>query len=153
MSLDDESHVYKIISICNDNRYEVEFDLQCLALSNIIQEQLRLDPTSRAFEVKDVPEETLRSIQQYLNHHQGKAPEPIVAPLKSKKMSDVTNAFDAAFVDKIYLDGAGDAQFRALGNAALLLNIKPLFELVCAKWASLVIGLPLDQAKQVFAGK
>ncbi len=94
--------------------------------------------------------DVLAAIVDYLNHYKGKEPQIVERPLKSRNMADVVaDPFDATFIDKVAETNLQNLYDLIMG--ALLMDIRGLIHLGCAKVASLIKGLPLDKIKPALA--
>jgi len=148
MSLDDEvsDSGYQIVGA----NCSIQIPFSTIKLSLKIQDQLQRDPNSTLF-TTELDQETLENVKNYLVNKNGVEPAPIAAPIPvtTKTTSEaVKDKWDADFIDQVY--ASGSKNLRSLSNAALLLNIKSLYDLCCCKWAILIKGLPVEQAKKVF---
>ena len=147
-SLDDstqsEPQMIKLYS--KDNEY-IEVNKAYLVESGLITTSLEHEPEATDLRLEIPKVDTLKLIQQYVEHHKGKI-EPIVEkPLRHKEMSKNTNEWDAQFVDNIEKTSLN--QLYELIAAANYLNMQPLLMLCCAKVASLIKGHPVENLRTI----
>jgi hypothetical protein len=88
----------------------------------------------------DVSSAALERLHSYLEHHQGAPPSTAIArPLRSRDMHDVTDAWDAAYVDDLWTT-LPRRDFYALLHAAHHHGIQCLLELLAARVAAAIKG-------------
>jgi S-phase kinase-associated protein 1 len=117
-------------------------------LSNLVKTSVEQDSEATEIPVPSVRQDILRRVVEYLRHHQGKEPPLPEKPLRSKNMKETCagHPWDADFIDAIAVKRQ---DLYDLILAANYMDIKSLLHLGCAKVASLVRGVPLDQIKRV----
>lgn len=95
----------------------------------------------------DLPYRTLIQIGAYLQHHQGREPQPVAAPLRVTALKAIVpDAWDATFIDDVFAHCKQDLYDLILG--AMQLQIDGLFHLGCIKIASLIKNQPYEIAWQ-----
>lgn len=95
-----------------------------------------MNGTDQIIQIPEVGATDLSKILLYCEYHRSSNPPSIPKPLKSNKMSDLVDAFDAQFVDSLSTD-----EISALLIAANYMDIYSLVELLCAKLATLIKGI------------
>lgn len=101
--------------------------------------------SDQAIPLEEVNEETLKLVIEYLNHYAGTPPTEIEKPIKSNDIKDLTDKFSADFVDALSLESLVD-----LTSAANYMEIQPLLDLTCAKFASMVKDKNEDEIFKTF---
>lgn len=115
-------------------------------ISKLVENALEGDQSATDIPVPGVADDILALIVNYMNEHKGVEEKLIEKPLRSKIMSEVTTAADAAFIDSV---GEKRQQLYDLILAANYMNIVGLLHLGCAKVASLIKGQPLEKIKEI----
>ena len=83
----------------------------------------------------------------WLQQHNGEQPPPIRYPIRSSRMSHVVDKWNATFIDQLWIDGKRD--LYDLTVVAFYLEIPWLFDLACAKIASLIKGKPYGEIVEI----
>ena len=96
--------------------------------------------------IPDIRGDILKIVIEYLEHYATTEPKEIIKPLPSNNLSDVTDEWDVAFLNKIDLDATFD-----LINAANYMDIKSLLDLSCAKIASIMKGKSAEEIRNMFS--
>jgi len=100
---------------------------------------------SAAFELKQVPPDTLEHVVKYLGHHKGKEPDPLPCPVRGVSLSqNVHDQWDATFMD----DFDKKTVFEII-LAANHMDIKSLLHLGCAKIAMLIKQLDQTEINRI----
>jgi S-phase kinase-associated protein 1 len=151
LGLDSDESVQKIINIRakseddqNPNKYPYhKISRKALCLSTIIDAAFQGDSEETEYEF-DLKPDMMELIIEWLTKHDGKAPEPVKKPIRSKNISEiVSDPWDATFLSKL-----PKAQLYELTKAANFLDIKPLLDICAAKIASIIKGVPLEKAEE-----
>jgi len=95
--------------------------------------------------LQNIDGETLGHIVQFLKEHNGTEPPLPEKPVKSKDMKDVTTEWMAKFIDDIV--NKDITQLYKVISAANYLFINSLLHICCAKVASMLKGIPIDEIK------
>ncbi len=96
----------------------------------------------------DYSTDVLQLLVMYVESHKLQIPPLPRKPLVSNKMADNTNCkFDAWFVD---VCDSKTHQLADLTHLANFWNLSGLLQLLCAKYASKMRSVPLDQFKKCF---
>lgn len=122
-------------------------------LSGMLKGLLQTNPNAPEIEIKQIDKETLQKIVEYLEHYRDKEPVEIQRPLPTNDLKDVTNEWDAKFVD--YDKSENVEKLLKLMLAANFMDIHSLRLLTCAKFATFIrtknnndlkqlLGIPLD---------
>mmetsp|Transcript_683 Transcript_683/g.852 ORF Transcript_683/g.852 Transcript_683/m.852 type:complete len:181 (-) Transcript_683:82-624(-) len=150
--LDEELKDDEKITLVSKDSKSIQVVKKYAFISQVIKTSLENDSDSKNLPIMGVMAETLESIVEYMNHHQGTEPAIIDKPLRNKKMSEnVKDKWDAPFID-----GITEKSKQALYDlilAANYMDIKALLHLGCAKVASLIKGQPLEKIKEILDPK
>ena len=92
----------------------------------------------------NVKSEVLGKVIEFCKYHVEKPMNDIEKPLKSAKMSEVVDAWDAKFVD------IEQELLFELILAANYMDIKPLLDLTCATVASMIKGKTPEEIRKTF---
>eukprot|EP01084_Bolivina_argentea_P295481 508725_1 len=112
-----------------------EISKKCVQLSKFVATILDGRRDATQIEIHQVPSETLRYVLEYLHHHNGKEPDPLPCPVRSKHMSEmVSDQWDA-----IWINAFDKETIFEIIKAANYMDIKSLMNLGCAKIATFVI--------------
>jgi hypothetical protein len=96
----------------------------------------------------NVDSQTLTYLAQYLRHHRGIAPAPILKPIRSCTMSAICpDAWDAVFIDQV-LQRSGKLILYELTSVAHDLQVESLLSLCCAKIATLIKNRPYIELRR-----
>jgi S-phase kinase-associated protein 1 len=145
-SLDSEEPPRTILLKDRTNQ-SIEVSVKMACISKLVA--MALDNDKEATEVPlDVSGPVLKLIAAYMTYHGGVEPPIVEKPLKSKLMKEVTNPWDAEFIDEI---GQEKQALYDLILAANYMDIKSLLHLGCAKVASLIKGQPLEKIKEILS--
>lgn len=158
LGLDDNSS--RIIHIRSSEGIEVPISIQNCKLSKMLTNTLDNDPTLSVIpcpmydpktltneqKASFVSTETLRNIVEYLNHHKGVAVEkPPQKPLRTNDMKvALSDTWDAEFITRL------TPKRQPLYDIILAANyfgIECLIQVGCCKFASLLRGRNLEQAR------
>jgi S-phase kinase-associated protein 1 len=122
----------KTLILTSKDGKKFEISRKNALLSKVIENLLVDYSDDEAIPMMEVDEETLKLVLNYLNHCNGVAQEEIEKPIKSQKMSEVTEEWFAKFVDDLTLD-----ELVNVTSAANYMEIPSLLDLTCAKLASM----------------
>lgn len=125
----------EIITLVGKDKVEVKVSRCDAGLSSMVTAALKEDPGAKKVPIAEVEGDTLKLIVEYLERQQGTAPIEIKKPLRSSIMRELVDPEDAA-----YIDAMPRQDLFHVVNAANVMGIEPLFQLGCAKVASLVKG-------------
>ena len=139
----DESSTLTLVS---KDGVSIEVDRKDAFISTLVKTSLEADAAATEVPIPSVESSVLLKVVEYMKHHKGVEPEPVEKPLRSKKMREVCDAWDADFIDGI---GENRQQLYDLILAANYLDITGLLHLGCAKVASLIKGQPLEKIKDI----
>lgn len=96
----------------------------------------------------DLSHRTLIQVCAYLQHHRGREPQPVAAPIRATTLKTIVpDAWDATFIDDVFAHCKQDLYELILG--AMKLQIDGLLHLGCIKIASLIKNQPYEIAWQV----
>eukprot|EP01084_Bolivina_argentea_P110636 197500_1 len=110
-----------------------QINRNCAELSKFVTTILESCADATEIEIRQVPPETLGYVLEYLQHHNGKEPDPLPCPVRSIHMSRiVTDQWDA-----IWIDAFDKKTIFEIILAANYMDIKSLLHLGCAKIATL----------------
>jgi S-phase kinase-associated protein 1 len=95
--------------------------------------------------LSNIDGKTLNLIVKFLKEHNGVEPPLPEKPVKSKDMKEITTEWMANFVDDIVKDNK-ESLYKVI-SAANYLFINSLLHICCAKIASMIKGIPLEEIK------
>ena len=95
--------------------------------------------------VPSITGEVLKKVIEWLIHWKDEEPKAIAKPLPSANLKDVTEEWNADFINVTELPTNYD-----IINAANYMDIKPLLELSCARVASLMKNKTVEQIREFF---
>ena len=110
----------------------------------MVKNILENDPTTTEIPLPNCDGATLERIVQFILFHGHELPPPIEKPLRSKQMNENVSQWDADFIE-----GDDEYVFTTL-LAANYMDVKPVFDLGCAKVASEMKGKSVDEIKARF---
>jgi S-phase kinase-associated protein 1 len=102
--------------------------------SILIKTSLEKDHSSTEINLPDVSSPILSKICDFMTHHAKEPMSVIEKPLKSAEMKDLVSKFYAEFCNQ-----ERDTLFKMI-LAANYMDIKPMFDLCCAKVGSIIKG-------------
>jgi S-phase kinase-associated protein 1 len=136
------------ITLVASDKVRITIPRKHVVTCGMIMTALSMEFTAEEVPIPGVVGRILLFIAKYLGHYEGKVGDTVAKPLRSKVMKEVTNAFDAEFIDTI---GESRQDLYDLILAANYLEIKALLHLGCAKVASLIKGQPLEKIKDILS--
>jgi S-phase kinase-associated protein 1 len=155
LSLDNEVNQNEnevITLISNDNiRFECTFnEIKCSnmlvsAFTDIKNNEIKNNDDNN-ITLSNIDGKTLKYIVQFLKQHNGVEPSLPEKPVKSKDMKEITTEWIANFIDEIVKDDK-EYLYKVI-SAANYLFINSLLHICCAKIASMIKGIPLDEINQ-----
>jgi hypothetical protein len=110
------------------------------------EESLNIDKHNNEILLSNIDSETLGYIVQFLKEHNGTEPALPEKPVKSKEMKEITTEWMAKFIDDIV--NKDITILYKVVSAANYLFINSLLHICCAKIASMLKGIPIDQIKE-----
>lgn len=143
MGLDDTTPSHQTITLISKDQQRFELTMLECSLSQLITTALSHDTECHEIAV-DFNGEVVDWVVRFLKQHNGVNPPTIEQPLRSKNMNDVTTEYCASFVADLC---KRRMLFYKVIELANYLDIPGLLHLCCAKIASLVRGIPLEQIK------
>jgi S-phase kinase-associated protein 1 len=118
-------------------------------ISGLIKNTIDADNDASSIPLPSVSGPILAKIVDYMIEKKGTEAPIIEKPLRNKDLSQVTNPYDAKFINDI--DNESRQQLYDIILAANYMDIKGLLHLGCAKVASLIKGQPLEKIKEILA--
>lgn len=125
-------------------KFTVPYGVACA--SEIVRAMGMHRLASIEFSSPDIKTSTLAKVIEYMDYHHTRPVEEIEKPLKSSNMKDVVSAWDADFVD------IEICEIIDLCTAAYNLKIETLVGLTCAKLASMIRDMTVEQIRGIFGG-
>ena len=134
-----------LILISSDNQ-KIEIDRESAKKSGLLN-GLISSPNQQQdpIQLPDIKMNILNKIIEYLTHYKDKVPKDIPKPMPSANLNEVVDEWDANFINSIEIDSVFD-----LINASNYLDITSLFDLSCAKIASLMKGKTSQEIRTMF---
>lgn len=145
----DDSQIITIRSGTNGAGESMSFQItrKCLSLSRSISDILKVQDAAFTIEADDVDAKTLGYLVDYLQHHDGNEPDEIPKPVGHKQMKDlVSDPWDAKFID-----GLGKMSIFKVILASHKMKINSLLHLACAKRATTIKAMPLQEINEELA--
>ena len=117
----------------------------CAILSELIRTTLTMEDSDEII-LPSISGGMLELVVEYLQQHRGLQPCAIVKPLQSSRMQDICDVWDATFIDRLEKQ-----DLYNMVHAANYMHIDCLFQLCCAKIASMLKGVPLNDLDKTLA--
>ena len=140
----DNDDIQMIQIISSDKVFSI--DKRYVSLSNVIKSSLEEDPLATEFPFTKIKSDSMEKIIEYLNHHKGEVPSEIEKPIKHNTMREITNEWDADFIDEISKNRRLLFELISFSN---YLDINPLLHLCCAKIALIMKDQPEENLRNV----
>jgi S-phase kinase-associated protein 1 len=145
----DESNLNTTVKLVSNQNTEFECTLQEIQCSNVLVvafKDLNSNETQNSnIELSNIDTETLKYIVDYLKHHNGVEPPLPEKPVRSKNMNEITTEWMAEFIDSIVKKDI--LILYKVISAANYLYTNSLLHICCAKIASMIKGVPIDEIK------
>ena len=144
MSLDENFHHRSGITLISSSGISFLIGKRECEMSGLLQNMMENDKEATSFFLENIKPQTLSKIVLYLKYRFVNPPSPIEKPLRSNKMEDIVDGWDAFFID------VGDEELFDLILASNYMNIPSLLDLSCAKVATYMKGKSAEQIRQRF---
>ena len=144
MSLDENFHYRSGITLISSSGISFLIGKRECEMSGLLQNMMENDKEATSFFLENIKPQTLSKIVLYLKYRFVNPPSPIEKPLRSNKMEDIVDGWDAFFID------VGDEELFDLILASNYMNIPSLIDLSCAKVATYMKGKSAEQIRQRF---
>ena len=138
------------ISLLSKEGTSFSVDKKWACISKLVNTIVEKDPECTEIPLVEINTKILEYVVNFINEHKGEEPPIVERPLRSKLMKEVTNDWDANFIDQI---GEQRSELYELISAANYLDIQSLLHLGCAKVAALIKGQPIDKIKDILLQK
>ncbi len=170
LSLDDDTSEETLITLISNDKQSFQCTLKEIKCSNLLiaafngtvdkmqplegmeekkedskETPLNIDKNNNEIVLHSIDGKTLNYIVQFLKEHNGVEPACPEKPVRSKEMSEITTNWMANFIDNIVKQDIKDL-YKVI-SAANYLYINSLLHICCAKIASMLKGVPIDQIK------
>jgi hypothetical protein len=109
------------------------------------QQLFNINKNNNDIHLMNIDSETLGYIIEFLKEHNGTEPPMPEKPVKSNNMNDITTEWMAKFIDNIVKKDI-TLLYKVI-SAANYLYINSLLHICCAKIASMLKGIPIDEIK------
>jgi len=147
LSLEDSEVQDRNINLISNDGKVFQISLKYASISPVITEAFSCDQ-----DTEDLPTSfssvILGAIIDYFNMCKGQQMALVEKPLRSKIMSEVTDAESAAYMDTFVTNNSKQELYNLI-SAANYFQIIPLLHLGCAKVAALIKGKPIDEIKSI----
>jgi S-phase kinase-associated protein 1 len=137
---DDDMDVKLTLVSQEQEKYQVP--KRVAMMSELIKTIVESDATDKEIPLPHVKGNVLHKVVMYMKYHSDNPPREIEKPLKSPIMNEVVEQWDADFVD------IDREQLFDLIVAADYMHIQPLFNLACAKVASIIKNKTPEQIRR-----
>jgi S-phase kinase-associated protein 1 len=144
MSLDENFENRSGITLISSNGISFLIGKRECEMSGLLQNMIENDKEATSFFLENIKPQTLSKIVLYLQYRFINPPTPIEKPLRSNKMEDIVDGWDAFFID------VRDDELFDLILASNYMNIPSLLDLSCAKVATYMKGKSAEQIRQRF---
>ena len=138
MFIEKESPITLISSELN----HVKINAKAAKRSNLIKD-FNNDFPEEAIELKNINNQTLIKVKEYLEHYENIEPKKIMHPLPKKDFKECVDTWDYD-----YINLQNESIFEIM-LAANFMDIQPLLELASAKIASLIKGKNERQIREI----
>jgi hypothetical protein len=152
ISLDDEVKIEEeYITLITSEDSEYKFPKKWLMISKLCKTILESDTKTTSFKV-NIKNQSMGYIEKYINQHKGTDAPIIPHPIKGKDLRRNTeDHWNVDFIDNIMDKHSEDYQDLIL--AANYMMIDGLISIMCAKIASMMRGVPLNEINTMFSEK
>eukprot|EP00467_Chlorarachnion_reptans_P017120 CAMPEP_0114518906 /NCGR_PEP_ID=MMETSP0109-20121206/18698_1 /TAXON_ID=29199 /ORGANISM="Chlorarachnion reptans, Strain CCCM449" /LENGTH=184 /DNA_ID=CAMNT_0001699567 /DNA_START=235 /DNA_END=789 /DNA_ORIENTATION=+ len=132
------------ITICSKDKKKYKMPKKAARMSKLIRTTIEGDSSCNEIDLFHIEGDIVEKIVDYMKYHSTVRPREIDRPLKSNRMTDLVDSFDAKFCDV-----EQEVMFKLL-LAANYMDIKPLLLLMCAKVATLLKGRGPAEIRRTF---
>ena len=153
LSLDDDhsssllSPSLRPLTLLSKDHQSFSLSKEAAASSDLLRTMMEGDPDAAEVQLFHIDSSVVRKVIDYLEYHRTTPPRAIEKPISSTQMTDLVDAWDAAYVDV-----EQEALFKLL-LAANYLHVKSLIALCCAKFASWIKNKTPEQIRHTFGVK
>mmetsp|Transcript_7977 Transcript_7977/g.11308 ORF Transcript_7977/g.11308 Transcript_7977/m.11308 type:complete len:180 (+) Transcript_7977:40-579(+) len=132
------------VTICSKDKKKFKISKKAARMSKLIRTTIEGDSSCNEIDLFHIEGDIVERIVKYMQYHETVRPREIEKPIKSNRMADLVDPFDAKFCDVNQ-----EVMFKLL-LAANYMDIKPLLLLMCAKVASMLKGKTPPQIRKLF---
>lgn len=136
---------FKLITLKSSDGQGFQIDTKSAEKSKVLKELIQDYQEDSEIPLPEVEGKILKKIVEYLIHYKDLVPKEIPKPLRDAKLNDIIDQWDINF---IY--GFTIADCIMLINGANYLDIQSLLHLGCARIASKMIELPIEEVRKTF---
>ena len=134
-----------LVLVSSDNQ-KIEIDRESAKKSGLLNGLISSpNQPQEPIQLPDIKYDVLKKIVDYLTHYKDKVPKDIPKPMPSANLNEVVDEWDVNFINSFEIDNVFD-----LINASNYLDIGSLFDLSCAKIASLMKGKTAQEIRTMF---
>jgi len=133
------------VKLKSSDGVEVIVDSKSAEKSKLLSDLIKDFGVEKEIPISEVKGDTLKKIVEYLEHYKETQPKELPKPLTSNKIRDVSDTWDADFIEPLDLNVIID-----LINGAEFMNIEPLFLLTCARIACEMKGKTAEEVRKKF---
>jgi hypothetical protein len=148
----------KEIDLISKEGDRFRISLRDASVSKLVVAAFQTDSSSTELELSGVDTQTLRHFVEFMKQHRGTDARIPDKPIRSTKMVDIMEKFDAEFADKLFVDTGrvgedghkimDPQQLFSVLMATPYLGVPGLMHVLAAKIASLIKGQPISKIEQ-----
>lgn len=135
----------KTLTLTSSDNAKVTIDSKSAERSFLLKNLLQDYTEDSDIPMPDIKGDILKKCVEYMTHYKDTEPRDIPKPLPSPNLLDVTDEWDVNYISGIDLDSVFD-----IINASNYLDLKPLFDLSCARIASIMKGKTAEEIRNIF---
>ena len=135
----------KTLTLTSSDGIKVTIDSKSAEKSGLLRGLIQDYSEDSDIPVPDIRGEVLQKVVEWLIHWKDEDPKSIPKPLPSHDLKEVTEEWNADFINSVELPTNYD-----IITAANYMDIKPLLELSCARVASLMKNRSIEQIREFF---
>lgn len=144
LSLDESVYNRSGVTLIASNGISFLVGREECEMSGLLQKMMENDKEATSFSLENMKSQTLSKIILYMQYHSANPPSLIEKPIRSSRMEEIVDGWDAFFID------VGDEELFDLILASNYMNIPSLLDLSCAKVATYMRGKSAAQIRQRF---
>lgn len=144
LSLDESVYNRSGVTLFASNGISFLIGREECKMSGLLQKMMENDKEASSFHLENLKAQTLSKIILYMQYHSVNPPSTIEKPIRSNRMEEIVDAWDAFFID------VEDDELFDLILASNYMNIPSLLDLSCAKVATYMKGKSAEQIRQRF---
>lgn len=135
----------KLVTLKSSDGQGFQIDTKSANKSKVISELIQDFQEDNEIPLPEIEGKILKKIVEYLTHYRDIVPKEIPKPLRDAKLNEIIDPWDNNFIYSFTI-----ADCILLINGANYLDIQSLLCLGCARIASKMIELPIEEVRKTF---